>query len=54
MAIWLICTECADEDEWDECSIPTGCPRCGAPRYAEDDNGVPQVIWSEPGDYTKW
>jgi predicted nucleic-acid-binding Zn-ribbon protein len=54
MATWLVCKECGVK-EWLQPHTPlTHCPKCRAPRFAEDDAGQPMVLWSAPLDPNVW
>jgi len=47
---WLVCPRCANRSLWIEGTTPRGCNLCGSWRYAEDDEGKPVIMWSEPLD----
>lgn len=50
-SVFLVCEACGSKEKMTE---PIGCPVCGAPRYAEDKDGKPLVLWSEKSDPTSW
>jgi hypothetical protein len=54
MTSWLVCKRCRVE----EAILPTtpivGCPTCGDPRYAVNDEGQPLLIWSKIHDFDSW
>lgn len=51
--VYLVCKQCRTKEGWTEGSVPQPCA-CGAPRYAEDENGAPMVMWSSTGNLTDW
>lgn len=54
MVTWLVCKTCG-EKEWLQSHTPiVHCKKCGAPRYAENDEGQPMILWSHPVDPAKW
>ena len=56
MRCWLRCLRCGTKELMVKLTkFDGGCLHCGGgPRVAEDDNGNPMVVGSEPCDPTNW
>lgn len=54
MTCWLVCKKCGVKEWVQDRTKFVHCPTCKEPRYAEDDEGRPMVVWSVPQDHDKW
>lgn len=48
--VYLVCKVCKTKEWLNEQTAIVGCPKCGSPRFAEDDAGNPYIVWSEDPD----
>lgn len=53
MTIWLVCPNCGVK-EWLNDRTPIVPCACGSARHAEDDAGVPHILFSAPQDFNNW
>lgn len=51
--IWLVCPSCGVKEALMNDNL-TSCSTCGVARHAEDEDGVPQVLWSSLQDPSRW
>jgi hypothetical protein len=51
--IWLVCPKCGIK-EWLNDRTPIAPCECGSARHAEDDTGVPYILWSIAQDANDW
>lgn len=56
MQCWLRCGQCGTKELLlASTKFDGGCLHCGGgPRFAEDDEGKPMIVWSGTDDLTKW
>ncbi len=54
MAHWLVCHRCEIKEPINEYTITYGCPKCSAPKFAEDDEGHPLLVWTNNDNFEDW
>ena len=54
MTTWLVCKRCDVKEALLPATPIVGCQTCGAPRFAENDDGQPMAVFSEVGNFESW